>query len=107
MFTLQKDGHGYVKVEDPDIISFQETKCNEEKIPSECNIEGYHCYWSSAEKEGYAGTGLLSKVKPLDVKYGIGIEKHDDEGRTITAEYEKFYFVTTCEYSTPEAEGLC
>ncbi|XP_064628461.1 DNA repair nuclease/redox regulator APEX1-like [Lineus longissimus] len=92
---VEKEGYNYIKVEEPDIIGFQETKCNEEKIPAVCNIEGYHSYWSSAEKEGYAGTGLLSKVKPLSVRFGIGIEKHDDEGRTITAEYEKFYYVTS------------
>lgn len=49
----------------------------------------------SGEKQGYAGVALYSKQKPLSVKFGLGIKEHDSEGRIITAEYEKFYLVTT------------
>ena len=62
----------YFKHEDPDIFCLQETKCDEESLPKEMQLEGYHAFWSSAEKKGYAGTGLFSKVKPIEVTYGLG-----------------------------------
>ena len=56
-----------------------------------------YCYWSSAEKDGYSGVGLLSKTKPLSVKYGFDDDEddHNKEGRLITAEFESFFVVTT------------
>ena len=50
-------------------------------------------YWNSAEKKGYSGTAIFTKVKPLKVFYGMGIEEHDKEGRVITLEFDKFYMV--------------
>ena len=50
----------------------QETKCEKEKIPKELNIDGYHTYWLSGDKEGYSGVGMYSKEKPINVTYGIG-----------------------------------
>ena len=50
----------------------QETKCDKSKIPADVELEGYHTYWLAAEQDGYSGTGLYSKVKPIDVTYGIG-----------------------------------
>ncbi|XP_049792954.1 DNA-(apurinic or apyrimidinic site) endonuclease isoform X3 [Schistocerca nitens] len=90
---LKKNGLEYIKREKPDIICLQEVRCSEANIPPEAKVEGYHTYWVSGEKEGYAGVALLTKVKPLDVKYGIGKDEHDSEGRLITAEYEKFFVV--------------
>ena len=58
--------------ENPDIFCVQETKCEKEKIPKECEVPGYHVYWLSGDKEGYSGTGLYSKTKPITVKYGLG-----------------------------------
>lgn len=83
----------YLKSADPDIICLQETKLQEGQI----NIEapGYYQYWNYAEKKGYSGTAIFSKIKPISVSYGIGHEKHDTEGRVITAEFED-YFVVTC-----------
>jgi len=75
-----------------DIIGLQETKMQPEQADFE--LPGYHIFWNSAEKKGYSGTLLLSKEKPLNVTYGMGIEEHDKEGRIICAEYEKFYFIT-------------
>ena len=72
---------------------FQEIKCPEKEVPEECKIPGYYTYWNSGSKPGYSGTALYSKKKPLSVTMGIGIEKHDDEGRVLTAEYDNFYFV--------------
>ena len=77
---------------DFDIVGLQEIKM----MPEQADFEfpGYHVYWNPAQKKGYSGTLLMSKVEPLNVTYGMGIEAHDNEGRIITAEYEKFYFIT-------------
>lgn len=77
---------------DADIFCVQETKLQEGQI--DFAPEGYHCYWNYAEKKGYSGTAVFSKVEPLNVSYGIGIEQHDKEGRVITLEFAEFYFVT-------------
>lgn len=58
--------------EDPDIFCLQETKCDKDSIPDEVAIKGYHLYWLSGDKDGYSGTGLYSKVKPIKVTFGIG-----------------------------------
>ena len=60
----------------------------------DAKFEGYHSYWNYAEKKGYSGTAIFSKVKPLSVTYGLGIEEHDHEGRVITLELESFYLIT-------------
>lgn len=91
---LGKDGMKYLEEEQPDVFAIQETKCSDSKLPPEVkSVAGYHCYFLSGDQEGYSGVGLLSKIKPVDIKYGIGVDKHDKEGRVITAEYEKFYLV--------------
>ena len=59
---------------DADIFCIQETKCQEGQI--ELNFDGYTSYWNSAEKKGYSGTAIFTKIQPLNVTYGIGIEKH-------------------------------
>ncbi|NLC87995.1 MAG: exodeoxyribonuclease III [Clostridiaceae bacterium] len=74
-----------------DIFCIQETKMQEGQI--EFNLDGYYQYWNSAVKKGYSGTAIFTKEKPISVSYGIGIEEHDQEGRIITLEYEKFYLV--------------
>ncbi|MBR6326207.1 MAG: exodeoxyribonuclease III [Lachnospiraceae bacterium] len=77
---------------DADVFCLQETKLQEGQI--EMDLPGYHQYWNYAEKKGYSGTALFTKVEPLEVTYGIGVEEHDHEGRVITAEYPDFYLVT-------------
>lgn len=77
---------------DSDIFCLQEIKLSEGQI--EWNKENYYSYWNYAEKKGYSGTAVFSKEKPLSVKYGIGIDEHDHEGRVITLEFENFYMVT-------------
>ena len=84
---------------DADIFCIQETKMQEGQL--DVNLEGYTNYFNFAEKKGYSGTAIFTKVKPLNVSYGIGIEKHDTEGRVITLEFEKFYLVTCY---TPNAQ---
>lgn len=76
---------------DADVFCVQETKMQEGQI--EFAPENYYVYFNSAIKKGYSGTALISKIKPINVAYGINMEEHDSEGRVITAEYEKFYLV--------------
>ena len=77
---------------DADIFSLQETKLQQGQIS--LDLPGYHQYWNYAEKKGYSGTAVFTKEEPLSVSYGLGIEKHDHEGRVITLEFERFYLVT-------------
>ena len=76
---------------DADIFSVQETKLQEGQI--ELELPGYEQYWNYADKKGYSGVAVFSKLKPLAVSYGMGIDEHDHEGRLITLEFEKFYFI--------------
>lgn len=84
---------------DADIFCLQETKLQPEQIQLE--LPGYEQFWNSAVKKGYSGTAVFTRIKPISVTNGIGIEEHDQEGRVITAEYEKFYLV--CCY-TPNSQ---
>ncbi|MCF6460313.1 exodeoxyribonuclease III [Clostridium sp. Cult3] len=81
----------YFEEVDADIFCVQETKLQEGQI--QLDLEGYHQYWNYAEKKGYSGTAVFTKDKPLEVKYGLGIEEHDKEGRVITLEYDDFFLV--------------
>lgn len=78
-----------------DILCVQETKMQLEQLDifMEMIFNGYHQYWNSAEKKGYSGTAIFTKEEPINVKYGLGIEEHDNEGRLITLEFSKFYLV--------------
>ena len=82
----------FFKEVDADIFCLQETKLQEGQIDLE--LEGYHQYWNYAQKKGYSGTAIFTKIEPISSTYGIGIEEHDNEGRVITLEFEDFYFVT-------------
>ncbi|MGY1575753.1 exodeoxyribonuclease III [Pediococcus pentosaceus] len=87
--------HGFLDVFkelDADIFCIQETKLQEGQI--ELELPHYYQYWNYAEKKGYSGTAIFTKKKPLTVRYGLEIEKHDQEGRVITLEFEKFYVIT-------------
>ncbi len=81
----------YFEVEDADIFCVQETKLQEGQI--DFNPIGYYGYWNYAEKKGYSGTAVFTKVKPVSVAYGLGKEEHDQEGRVLTLEYGEFYLV--------------
>lgn len=85
-----------------DIFCLQETKMH----PSQADFafEGYESYWNSAEKKGYSGTAIFTRIKPLAVTYGIGIPEMDNEGRVITLELDD-YFVVTC-YTPNAQDGL-
>lgn len=77
---------------DADIFCLQETKLQEGQI--NLDLSGYHQFWNYAEKKGYSGTAIFSKGEPISVMYGLGIEKHDHEGRVITLEFDSFYMIT-------------
>lgn len=100
--VLNKDAlQEYVLESNPDILCLQETKAQQEQVELGMEFSEYDVYFNSAVKKGYSGTAIFTKVKPLSVTYGIGIEEHDQEGRVITAEFEKFYLVTVY---TPNAK---
>lgn len=96
---LNKGFSEFFKDVNAEIFCLQETKCQLGQV--ELNFDGYESYWNSAEKKGYSGTAVFTKIKPINVTYGIGIEEHDKEGRIITLEFEKFYLVTNY---TPNAK---
>ena len=77
---------------DADLFALQEIKLSEGQYETE--RAGYHFYWNYAEKKGYSGTAVFAREEPISVSYGIGVEEHDHEGRVITLEYEKIFFVT-------------
>lgn len=71
-----------------DILCFQETKAQPEQIDTTAfEALGYHCYWHSAQKKGYSGVGIISKIKPTQVTYGCGLTSYDTEGRVIRADF--------------------
>ena len=74
-----------------DIFCIQETKMQEGQLDIKFN--DYYQYFNSAVKKGYSGTAIFTKFKPLSIRYGIGIEEHDKEGRVITLEYNNFYMI--------------
>ena len=80
---------------DADIFCIQETKMQVEQLDNETKeiFNKYYEYWNSAIRKGYSGTAVFSKKEPISVKYGMGIEEHDNEGRLITLEYEDFYLI--------------
>jgi exodeoxyribonuclease-3 len=84
---------------DADCFCLQETKMQAGQL--DLKFEGYESYWNYAEKKGYSGTAVFTRVKPLSVSYGIGIDEHDHEGRVITLEFQDFYLV--CCY-TPNSQ---
>ena len=98
-------GKGFVDIFnglDADVFCLQETKLSAGQI--ELELPGYEQYWNYAEKKGYSGTAVFTRVKPLSVTYGLGIEEHDHEGRVITVEYEEFYLVNV--YTPNSKDGL-
>ena len=87
---------------DADIFCLQETKLQAGQI--ELDLPGYHQYWCYADKKGYSGTAVFTRIEPLAVTYNMGIDAHDHEGRIITCEYEDFQLV--CCYTPNSQDGL-
>ena len=93
--AINKGFEDFFKKINADIFCIQETKMQEDQIDDNMRriFKEYNMYWNSAIKKGYSGTAIFSKNKPINVTYGIGISEHDNEGRVITLEFEKFYMV--------------
>ncbi len=100
--ALKKGFLDYVEAADADILCLQETRALPEQAALE--LPGYALHWNPAEKKGYSGTLIASRVGFLDVTRGMGIRKHDTEGRLITAELDDFYLVTV--YTPNSQRGL-
>ena len=100
--ALRKGFAEFFESAQPDILCLQETKAEPEQV--DYPFTEYHQFWNWAEKKGYSGTAILSKVPPLNVTYGLGIDEHDREGRIITAEYERYYLISC--YTPNSKRGL-
>ena len=98
---MRKGFLNYLENHDPDIVCLQEVKAQPEQL-EEPLPDRYHAFWNPAEKKGYAGTLILSKQKPNRVRFGLGIAKHDREGRVITATFDSYHVVTVY---TPNARN--
>lgn len=89
--ALRKDFASWLKATNADIVCLQEIKANVEQFDEFVFTDlGYDCYWNSAEKKGYSGVAILSKIKPKYVEYGCGIDKIDFEGRILRADFDGF-----------------
>ncbi len=87
---------------DADIVCLQETKMQAGQL--DLSFEGYESYWNYAEKKGYSGTAVFTRLHPLAVSYGIDVADHDREGRVITLETDRFFLVTV--YTPNSQDGL-
>jgi len=90
----------FVQKEKPDILCLQETKAERVDI----KLPGYFQYWNAAQKKGYSGTAVFTKIKPIAVQNGIGDKEHDNEGRVITCEFQDFYLVNV--YTPNSGRGI-
>lgn len=99
---LNKGFMDFFRDMDADIFCIQETKLSKGQV--ELELEGYSQFWNYAEKKGYSGTAVFSKIEPLSYSYGIGIDKHDNEGRVITLEFEDYFLVNV--YTPNAKRGL-
>ena len=103
--AAKKDFFKSIKSLDPDVLCLQETKAQDEEVKATLSpLEGYHQFYNSAFKKGYSGTSIISKVKPLSVSLDMGLAEHDNEGRVLCSEYEKFYLVNV--YAPNSGQGL-
>lgn len=103
---VKKDFLKDIKSIDPDVLCLQETKGQPEEVKNALQLlPEYKVYVNSSKaRKGYSGTAILTKQKPIEVSYDLGIEEHDQEGRVITAEFESFYLVTV--YTPNSGEGM-
>lgn len=90
--VLKRNFLEYLDSEKPDVLCLQETKCRPDDVEQLWSAS-YKTYWNSAEKKGYSGTCVFTKKRPINVVNGIGVPKHDLEGRVITAEFSDYFLV--------------
>lgn len=87
--AMNKDLVGWLKAANPDVLCLQETKATSDQVDVKAfEALGYHLYWYSAQKKGYSGVAIFTKIKPKHVEYGCGIEKYDFEGRIIRLDFD-------------------
>ncbi len=101
--VMTKGFPDFVKKYNPDILCLQETKAHPDQV-DELLHDYEHHFWNSADKKGYSGTAIFSKIKPLNVSYGGGIDVGDTEGRIVTAEFDEFFLVNV--YTPNAKRGL-
>jgi exodeoxyribonuclease-3 len=93
--ALNKGFAEWLSVENPDVIGLQEIKASEQDLDASIFRDlGYELYWYPAVKKGYSGVGIFTKVKPKSIKYGMGLDKYDDEGRVLQVNFEDFSFIS-------------
>lgn len=90
--VLRRNFLDYLDAEKPDVLCLQETRCSPDDV-EQLWPAAYTSYWNCAQKKGYAGTALFTKTRPLKVTTGIGILRHDREGRVLTSEFGDFFLV--------------
>jgi exodeoxyribonuclease-3 len=101
--VMKKDFAASLNAFKVDVLCVQETKAQDDQvIDALAEIEGYHIFSNSAVKKGYSGTAVFTRLKPLKVRYDLGIEEHDQEGRVITLEFARFFLVNVY---TPNSGG--
>ena len=89
--AIKKGFVEWLQAANPDVLCIQETKAQPEQIDETLFTDlGYKCYWFSAQKKGYSGVGILTKIEPKNVVYGTGIESMDFEGRNLRLDFEDF-----------------
>lgn len=102
--AMKKDFAGILQSLDADIIGLQEIKAKPEQIIAETDIIqslGYECIFNSAERPGYSGTAVFTRIPPIAVMNRI-VTEADNEGRTLALEFEDFYYITTYVPNTKE-----
>ncbi|SHI29302.1 exodeoxyribonuclease-3 [Cruoricaptor ignavus] len=105
--AFTKDFLGWLQAASPDIICIQESKAGNDQIDiASFEKLGYHSYWHSAVRKGYSGVGIASKVQPLNVELGCGIEDYDSEGRIIRADFPNFSVISVYVPSASNIERL-
>ncbi|MBE8721757.1 exodeoxyribonuclease III [Sphingobacterium pedocola] len=95
--ALKKDWLGWLKTVDPDVVCLQEIKATADQVPEILYLEqmGYEHYWYPAQKKGYSGTAIFTKITPNHIEYGCGHEDYDFEGRIIRADFDDISVMST------------
>jgi len=90
--VLRKNFLEYLAAESPDVLCLQETRAGLEDVDQLWPVT-YTTYWNTAQKKGYSGTAIFTRTRPLQISRGLGVAKHDQEGRVLTAEFADFFLV--------------
>jgi exodeoxyribonuclease-3 len=102
--ALRKGLLAYIEASGADVVCLQETKAHPGDVAHVAWPRGFQAYWNSAERKGYSGTSVLTRVKPLAVRSGMGMASHDMEGRVLALEFRDFWLVDV--YQPNSQRGL-